>query len=112
MCRARALNGSPVRKSAVTADTALRLSKALGTTAGFWPCAASIRASGHRPESLQQMLVELVAHLLHDRKRLGVGKRLPVGPLLHQRGVDIDDRGQPHDVPDLVAAQAIGISGT
>ena len=42
---------------------------------------------------------------------LGVGERQPVGALLHQRGVDVHDRGQAHDVADLVAAQAIGISG-
>ena len=47
----------------------------------------------------------------HDRERLGVGERQPVGALLDQRGVDIDDRRQAHDVADLVAVQAVGISG-
>ena len=68
-------------------------------------------SQGHRAEGLKHMLVELAAHLFHDRKGLGVRKRQPVGTLLHQRRVDIHDRCQAHDVADLIAVQAIGISG-
>ncbi len=42
---------------------------------------------------------------------LRVGERQPVGALLHQRRIDIHDRGQAHDVADLVAAEAVRISG-
>ena len=64
-----------------------------------------------RTERLQQMLVELAAHGFHDRKRPGVRERQPVGALFDQRRVDVDDRRQSHDIADLIAAQAIGISG-
>ena len=44
------------------------------------------------------MLVDLVAHFFHHAERLGVGELQPIGALLDQRGIDIHDRGQPHDV--------------
>ena len=70
----------------------------------------TLNAQRHRAERLQQMLVELVAHLFH-LESLGVRERQPVGALLHQRGIDIHDRGQAHDIADLLAAQAVGIAG-
>jgi antitoxin HigA-1 len=36
VCRGRASSGSQASKSGVTADTALRLSRALGTTPELW----------------------------------------------------------------------------
>src|SRR5258708_2688060 len=71
----------------------------------------SVRPERHRTEGLQQLLVELAAHLFHERKRLGVRERQPVGALLHQRGVDSDERGQANKAAYLIAAQASGISG-
>ena len=41
----------------------------------------------------------------------GVGELQPVGALLDQSGIDIHDRGQPDDVADLLAVQAVGIAG-
>ena len=40
-----------------------------------------------------------------------MGELQPVGALLDQGGIDIHDRGQPHDVADLLAVQAVGIAG-
>ena len=37
--------------------------------------------------------------------------RQPIGAVLHQRRVDVDDGCQSHDIADLIATQAIGISG-
>ena len=71
--------------------------------AGF-PAKPSTRPQRHRAERLQQMRVELAAHRFHDRKRLGVGVRQPVGALLHQCGVDIHDGDDAHDIADLIAA--------
>src|ERR1700688_5335931 len=47
-----------------------------------------------RAERLQQLLVELAAHLFHHGKRIGMRELEPVGTLLHQRRIDIHDRGQ------------------
>ena len=57
------------------------------------------------------MLVDLVAHFFHHAERLGVGELQPVGALLDQGRIDIHDRGQPHDVADLLAVQAVGVAG-
>src|ERR1700677_2521497 len=65
----------------------------------------------HRAERLKQMLVQLADHLLHDRKRPGVGMLDTKGALLNQCRVDIRDRYQAHDVADLIAAETVGISG-
>ena len=88
--------------------------------AGTVDCFATLAMTGEtclaiperdRAEGLQQMLVELVAHLFHHPERLDVGELQPVGALLDQRGVDVHDRGQAHDVADLLAGEAIGIAG-
>ena len=60
--------------------------------AAQWRAKLSMIPERDRAERLQQMLVQLVAHLLHHRERLGVGELHPVGPLLHQCRVDIHDR--------------------
>src|SRR5882757_4906083 len=57
----------------------------------------------YRAERVQQMRVELAAHLFHGRKGLGVSERQPIGALLHQRRIDIHDGGEAHDVADLIA---------
>ena len=45
----------------------------------------------HRAERLQQLLIDLVAHLFHDREGLDLRERHAIGPVLHQGGVDVDD---------------------
>jgi hypothetical protein len=63
----------------------------------------SIRIERDRTERLQQLLVELATHRFHDRKRPRMRERQPIGALLDQRRVDVDDRRQADDIADLAA---------
>ena len=63
-----------------------------------------------RPERLQQLLVDLAAHLFHDRERLQPSIGHAVGTVLDQRGIDIDNRDQPHDVGDFLPGETVGIA--
>ena len=71
----------------------------------------SVMPERDRAERMQQVLVQLVAHIFHHGERLGVGELQPIGALLYHGRVDIHDRGQANNIADFLAAEAVGIAG-